>query len=148
MSVRTALAAIAAALFAGTAAAQDLEAYQQRKTDLASLSGLFGELHHIRRTCEPRLEGDVWRDRMKMLMELEEPQESEREAMVQAFNKGYRGAQQRFPACDRNARDYAAGRAAQGDAIVARLTQALRQAQDEAHAATPLIVAPPPATND
>jgi uncharacterized protein (TIGR02301 family) len=148
MSAQTVIAAIAACLLAGAAAAQDLESYEQRRTDLASLAGLFGELHHIRRTCEPRYEGDVWRERMKTLMDLEEPQESEREAMVQAFNKGYRDAQRRFPSCDRNARDYAAGRASQGDAIVARLTQSLRQAQEETFSASPLIVAPAPEIDD
>ncbi|PQA89424.1 TIGR02301 family protein [Hyphococcus luteus] len=126
------------------AAAQDLETYQQRQKDLTALSGLFGELHHIRRTCEPRYEGDVWRERMKKLIELEEPQNSEREAMVQEFNKGYRGARRRFPSCDRRARHYAAGRAAQGDAIIARLSEALRETGEETFEPSPYVIAPPP----
>lgn len=140
MFVRTLLAAVCLQL--GAAAAQTLETYQQRQQDLAGLSEIFGELHHIRRTCEPRYEGDVWRERMKKLIELEEPQQAEREAMVQGFNNGYRGAQQRFPDCDRRARDYAAGRAAEGDAIVARLTATLQQPQDGG-AAAPFLPARP-----
>ena len=141
MFVRIAIAALFLSL--GSAAAQTLESYQQRQQDLSALAGLFGELHHIRRTCEPRLEGDAWRDRMKKLMELEEPQSGEREAMVQAFNKGYRDAQRRYPSCDRRARDYAAGRSAEGDAIVARLTQSLQDTDDNAVTAQPYMLTPP-----
>lgn len=133
---------IAAVLLPFAAAAQTLETYQQRRQDLAELSEIFGELHHIRRTCEPRMEGDVWRDRMKKLIDLEEPQAAEREAMVQGFNDGYRGAQRRFPECDRRARDYAAGRAGEGDAIVVRLTVSLQRAQD-GDVAAPYLLAPP-----
>lgn len=125
----------------GSAAAQDLETYQQRQRDLAALAELFGEMHHIRRTCEPRFEADVWRERMKQLIELEEPQAQEREALVQQFNKGYRGAQSRFPACDRRARDYAAARAAQGDAVVRRLSEALLE--EDLAIASPYLITPP-----
>lgn len=135
MTIRSTLTAFAATaglfLLSAPAAAQDFESYQQRQEDLSALSELFGELHHIRRNCEPRFEGDVWRERMKTLLELEEPQTSEREALTQRFNRGYRNAQRRYPVCDRRARDYAAGRAAQGDRIVMRLTQSLREAQED-----------------
>ncbi len=147
MIIRFAIAAIFLS-FPTIAAAQDLQAYQQRQRDLAALSELFGELHHIRRTCEPRYEADTWRDQMKKLLELEEPQASEREAMVQRFNKGYRGAQRRFPACDRRARDYAAGRAEQGEAIVARLTESLKQTGDDAPGASPFWLTPAPGKNE
>jgi uncharacterized protein (TIGR02301 family) len=110
------------------ASAQSFEDYQSRKTDLVLLSSVFGELHHIRRQCDPRLEGDIWRERMKKLVELEEPQPAVREEMVAAFNKGYRAAQQRFPSCSRNARDHAAARAVRGDAIIVRLTTPLHEA--------------------
>lgn len=125
------------------ASAQDLETYQQRQRDLSALAELFGELHHLRRTCDPRYEADVWRERMKKMIELEEPQDAEREQLVQGFNKGYRNAQRRYPGCDRRARDYAAGRAAQGDAIVTRLTEALRQEQEaESFTASPYVITP------
>ncbi len=142
MIVRIAIAVLSLAAAASTAGAQDLDTYHQRQKDLTALSGLFGELHHIRRTCEPRFEGDVWRDRMKKLIELEEPQESEREAMVQEFNKGYRSASARFSGCDRRARDYAAGRAAQGDALIARLTETLHEAEEDPFIASPYMIAP------
>ena len=146
MRIRFAIAALIAVLpLAGHA--QDLQSYQQRQTDLANLAGLFGELHHIRRTCEPRYEADVWRDRMKKLISLEEPQSSEREAMVQQFNKGYRDARSRFSSCNRRARDYAASRAAQGDVIVSRLTEALHEAEDETFGASPYVLTVPAEQN-
>ncbi len=114
-------------LAASPAAAQDLEAYLERQRDLSLLSSLFGELHHIRRTCEPRYEADIWRDRMKKLITLEEPEEAMREKLVAQFNDGYRRAQRRFPGCSRDARDYAAARAATGDAIIRRLTASLEE---------------------
>lgn len=133
------------AAISGPALAQDLASYQQRQRDLAALAELFGEMHHLRRTCEPRLEGDVWRERMKKMIELEEPQADEREALVQRFNKGYRDAQRRFPSCDRRARDYAAGRAAQGDEVVARLTESLRETEpDSFSASSPYVLTAPP----
>lgn len=128
MRVRFFIAALSFACAASAAGAQTFDDYQLRQADLAALSSVFGELHHIRRTCEPRFEADVWRERMKKLVDLEEPQPAAREQMVAAFNKGYRAAQQHFPSCTRSARDHAAARAARGDAIVARLTAPLQEA--------------------
>lgn len=124
------IAVLAAVIFAMPASA-DLADYQRRINDLVALSNIFGELHHIRRTCEPRLEADAWRDRMKKLIDLEEPQNDARERMVKAFNAGYASAQKRFPYCDGAARDYAATRAAEGDVIVERLTAPLYEEMRE-----------------
>jgi len=107
---------------------QDFEDYQRRQSDIIAIAATFGDLHHIRRHCAPRREGDVWRERMKKLVELEEPQAAMREKMVTAFNNAYRNTQRRFPTCDRRARDYAAARAAQADAIVTRLMAPLYEA--------------------
>ena len=113
------------------AAAQDFEAYQQRQKDLVALSGVFGALHHLRRTCEPRREADRWRERMKQLVELEEPQTALREEMVGSFNAQYRNAQRRYLVCDRRARDRAASQALRGDDLVARLTAPLYEVMAE-----------------
>lgn len=113
-------------LAAAPAAAQ--EDYAARRAALTGLARIFGELHHIRRMCEPAREGDVWRDRMKRLIDLEEPSFDLREEMVGAFNDGYRSAQGRFDYCDRNAEDYAAARAMTGEALVSNLTAPLYEA--------------------
>ncbi len=114
----------AASAFSQEASAQDID-YAQRSRDLLTLSRVFGELHHIRRACEAWGEEEVWRNRMRKLVELESPQPDLRDRMVAAFNDGFRGAEQRFPYCDREARDYAAASAAEGDAVTARLTAPL-----------------------
>lgn len=123
------------------AQAQDYEAYVERQRDLTVISAIFGELHHIRRTCDPRYEADVWRERMKRLISLEEPDEQFREQLVAQFNDGYRKAQRAFPGCDRRARDYAAARAAQGEDIVRRLTAALEEEEDP-FVEGPLLIQP------
>lgn len=127
-SIVAMLAAFAIAAGLSAAAAQNYETYQQRQRDLVGLSAVFGDLHHIRRYCDPRHEADVWRERMKNIIELEAPLPEAREEMVAAFNRAYRSAQRRFPGCDRGARDYAAARAAQGDEIVERLKAPLYEA--------------------
>jgi len=115
------------ALGALPAAAQD--EYEARRAALAGLSQIFGELHHIRRLCEPEREGDIWRDRMKRLIDLEQPSFDLREEMVGAFNDGYSQAQARFAYCDRDAEDYAAARAMTGEALVSNLTASLYEAE-------------------
>ncbi len=124
MMKRVILAIFAATAVAHGSRAQEID-YAQRSRDLLTLSRVFGELHHIRRMCEAWGEEEVWRNRMRKLVELESPQTDLRDQMVAAFNEGFRGAEQRFPYCDREARDYAAASAAEGDAVTARLTAPL-----------------------
>lgn len=131
MMKRSFISAACALLLMSGATAQTYETYQQRRDDLYALSSIFGELHHIRRTCEPRLEADIWRERMKTLVDLEEPEPEARNEMVARFNKGYRAAQEHFPSCDRRARDHAAARASQGETIIARLTAPLEEALED-----------------
>lgn len=132
--------ALGLAPLAAPAAAQEYEQYVERQRDLTLISALFGELHHLRRTCEPRDEADVWRERMKQLISLEEPEDRVRNQLVTQFNDGYRRAQRSFPSCDRRARDYAAARAAQGEGIVRRLAASLEE--HEPYEDGPLLVQP------
>lgn len=105
--------------------------YKQRTADLTALSALFGELHHIRRLCEPRRESEIWRERMKRMIELEQPTSNLQNELVKAFNDGYRTAQTRFDRCDRRAEDFAASNAARGEARIARLMAPLYEGADE-----------------
>ncbi len=103
--------------------------YEARRAALTGLSRIFGEMHHIRRLCEPDREGDIWRDRMKRLIDLEQPAFDLREEMVGSFNDGYSSAQSRFAYCDRDAEDYAAARALTGEALVSNLTAPLYETE-------------------
>lgn len=119
---------IVAVLAAAPAFAQGSD-YGARQRELISLAQIFGELHHVRRACDPDREADVWRNRMKRLIDLEQPSFEAREQMVGAFNDGYVSAQARFPYCDRDAEDYAAARAYAGEALVSNLTAPLYAAE-------------------
>ena len=116
---------------AAYAAAEGYDDYRQRQQDLTALAAIFGDLHHIRRDCAPRAEADVWRERMKTLIDLEAPLPDARQEMIAAFNRAYRAAQRRYPVCNRRARDYAASQALRAEAIVARLTAPLYEALEE-----------------
>ncbi len=121
---------IAALLIAAApAVAQGGADYGARQRGLVSLARIFGEMHHVRRTCDPDREADIWRNRMKRLIDLEEPSVDVREQMVGAFNDGYVGAQARHPTCDRDAEDYAANRAYAGEALISNLTAPLIAAE-------------------
>ncbi|MEQ1931911.1 MAG: TIGR02301 family protein [Parvularculaceae bacterium] len=118
-------------LVATPAPAQPRIDYVQRAQDLETLSQAFGVMHHIRRMCEPRREAEVWRNRMRKLVELEQPQPALRDRMVEAFNTGFRDATARFEFCEEDARDYAAATAAQADTVVNRLMEPLYGALSE-----------------
>ncbi|MEL7240096.1 MAG: TIGR02301 family protein, partial [Planctomycetota bacterium] len=75
---------------------------------------------------------------MKKLVDLEEPTAAQRNAMVEAFNKGYRDARRAYASCERAAEDRAAASAAEGERIVEALASALRPA-DDALAAGPTV---------
>lgn len=140
MLIRNLLFPALALVLTGEAVAQSAEDYRRRQADLASISQIFGELHHIRRHCDPRREADLWRERMKRMIELEEPTESQQQELVRAFNRGFQGAQARYPSCDRRARDYAAARAMEGDGVLRRLAEPLYEQEQRGG---PLIVTIP-----
>ncbi|MBI1364985.1 MAG: TIGR02301 family protein [Alphaproteobacteria bacterium] len=114
--------------------------YAQRSEDLTSLSRAFGELHHIRRLCDPRAESEVWRERMRKLLDLETPAPALRDRMIEAFNDGFRSAESRFPYCDRDARNHAALVATQADKVATRLVEPIYQAMTQ----TPVVEPPRP----
>ena len=101
---------------------------EDRNDALVSLARIFGEMHHIRRLCGRGDEDDIWRERMKRVIELEAPSFEQRERMVLAFNDGYVSAQGRFPDCTSEAESYAASRAATGEALVSNIAASARAA--------------------
>ena len=100
--------------------------FERRQGDLVALSGVFGRLHHLRRLCEPRREAQTWRDHMKSIIELEEPDGGTRARMVAAFNDAYREAQSEFSQCSRIVEDVAAAEAVRGEAIASGLSSVAR----------------------
>jgi uncharacterized protein (TIGR02301 family) len=84
---------------------------------LVELAEVLGGSHYLRILCEGR--GDQrWRDYMRGVIE-REPQYNT--LLVEAFNRGYRNEETRFPVCDANTRQMEAELRARG----VRVAQAL-----------------------
>lgn len=116
------------------ASALQLEEFVKRQNNLVSLSGIFGELHHIRRTCVPALESTIWRDRMQNLVSLEEPDSETHLKMVTAFNDGFQKSKSLFSQCTKSAQEEGKNLAFRGATLVRDLTQPL-----EENTATPAL---------
>ena len=101
------------------------ETYLARKADLVQLSAVFGELHYLRRMCEPRREANIWRERMQTLIKLETPDSDTHRDMVVAFNDRFRSVQETYPECDQDARRAARDLAFKGSEIANRLSAPL-----------------------
>lgn len=106
-------------------AAQQTGDYRRRAEDLRDLAKIFGELHQIRRSCEPGSESEVWRNRMRKLIDLEMPTADLREDMIRSFNVGFRRGEEHYEYCDRDARRRAANLAEDGNEIATRLLEPL-----------------------
>lgn len=118
------------ALFAGAALAQP-PSYAERRAKLVSLAEVLGGAHSMGRLCAPETQSDVWRYRMMRLIELEQPSTQDRNAMVAAFNKGYRGVQTQFPECTEAARRESRRLAKRGEALVQDLSSMLYQLDED-----------------
>lgn len=112
---------------ASPAQGRQYDQYLQRQQDLVSLANIFGQLHHIRRTCNPRREANIWRERMQNLIELEEPDNDTHLNMVNAFNEGFRASRSSHPQCTRDAQDAGKDLAFKGNEIVQRLSAPLQE---------------------
>lgn len=95
--------------------------YLQRKSNLIALSGVFGALHHIRRTCNPRQESTIWRERMGTMIELEEPDSDTHLEMVNAFNDRFRETRTEFSTCTPQAQERGKDLSFEGAALVQAL---------------------------
>ncbi len=110
--------------------------YLKRQKDITVLAGFFGALHHLRRTCNPVLEAEIWRQRMQNLIALEEPDDKTHLGMVAAFNERFKASQKQYPECTRQALEVSRDIAFRGNEIVLRLTAPLKD-QTPAGSITP-----------
>lgn len=87
------------------------------RTQLVELAEVLGGSHYLRILCEGR--GDQrWRDYMRGVIEREPNYNA---VLVEAFNRGYRNEESRFPVCDATTRQMEAELRARG----LRVAQAL-----------------------
>ena len=97
--VRTALGPLLIALLllvpAGTASAQDTRPYDDK---LMRLSEILGAVHYLRELCGAD-EGQVWRDRMRELIDSEGTSALRRARLTRSFNRGYQGYSRTYRTC-------------------------------------------------
>ena len=92
------LAVLVAALAAGAPRplfAQDTKPYDDR---LLRLSEILGAIHYLRELCGAN-EGQLWRDRMRELLESEGTSALRRAKFTRSFNQGYNSYSRTYRAC-------------------------------------------------
>lgn len=76
-------------------AATDGKPYDEK---LLRLSEILGAVHYLRELCGAG-DGQVWRDRMRELMEAEGSSALRRARLTRSFNQGYRAYSRTYNAC-------------------------------------------------
>ena len=124
----------AAVICSGVAQAQELaqetDEFQSRDARLYRLVEVLGRTHHLRGTCAHG-ESEIWRNRMRRLVEAERPSVNTRKALIEAFNASFYDAKSEYPSCTPGAREEAAALAAEGRMLAASLAPPYRDTSHE-----------------
>ena len=88
-------AAAASAAAQGTVASQETKPYDER---LFRLSEILGAVHYLRELCGAN-DGQLWRDRMRELMDAEGSTALRRAKLTRSFNNGYRSYSRTYNSC-------------------------------------------------
>ena len=80
---------------AAPARAQDVKPYDER---LLRLSEILGAVHYLRELCG-NSDGQLWRERMRDLMEGEGSSALRRAKLTRSFNTGYRSYSRTYQTC-------------------------------------------------
>jgi len=123
------LAAMMATLpLTATAQNETTSAWQQRSTDLVTMSHLLGNLHHFHQLCYAGdWRPDLYRDRMKEMVSLEDPYETLKDDMINGFNEAYRETSANYAQCTAAAVEAMRQAASNGDVVAGRLAAPYRQ---------------------
>jgi uncharacterized protein (TIGR02301 family) len=95
----SAAAGLLALFVAASASAQDTRLYDDK---LMRLSEILGAVHYLRELCGAE-EGQLWRDRMRELIEAEGSSALRRARLTRSFNKGYQGYSRTYRTCTASA---------------------------------------------
>ena len=117
-------AAILAACLAAPLVAQSRSSADDRPYDdqLMRLSEILGAVHYLRELCGAD-EGQLWRDEMQKLVQVEGTTAIRRAKLVKGFNKGYRGYRRTYRSCTEPARQAVERFMEEGEQIAAVLVQ-------------------------
>ena len=83
----------------GTVASQETKPYDER---LLRLSEILGAVHYLRELCGAN-DGQLWRDRMRELMDAEGSSALRRAKLTRSFNNGYRSYSRTYNNCTASA---------------------------------------------
>lgn len=116
--VLPALVVIASVLGPGAPAQETDESYDDQ---LLRLAEILGAIHHLRDICGFD-EGQLWREKMLELLEVEDPPGQFRARMIASFNNGYRGFRRTYLSCTGSAKTAETRFLTEGAQIAADLT--------------------------
>ncbi|MEE9329474.1 MAG: TIGR02301 family protein [Parvularculaceae bacterium] len=105
--------------------------YRGRQDHLVLLAETLGELHHLRQLCHRNSRPDLWRERMKELVTLEEPVAVTRQKMIEGFNHRFKKAEKKWTNCAFDAVEQARSLAREGRAIANLLADPFQQPSGE-----------------
>ena len=111
----------AAALGQGAIAPPDSKPYDER---LLRLCEVLGAVHYLRELCGAN-DGQLWRDRMRELMEAEGSSALRRAKLTRSFNNGYRSYSRTYSACTASAQTAITRFLAEGADIADSLTKSV-----------------------
>lgn len=94
-TIAAALASALVLLPAGAMAAGDSKPYDEK---LIRLAELLGAVHYLRELCSAD-DGQIWRDRMRELVDSEGTSALRRAKLTRSFNQGYRSYSRTYISC-------------------------------------------------
>jgi uncharacterized protein (TIGR02301 family) len=123
LAARLCVSALAVALTASALAAQttgtDVRPYDDK---LLRLCEILGAVHYLRELCGAN-DGQLWRDRMKELMDSEGSSALRRAKLTRSFNNGYRSYSRTYSTCSASAQTAINRFLAEGAEIAANLVK-------------------------
>ena len=116
-----AAASVGAAIGQGGLAPPDTKPYDDR---LMRLSEVLGAVHYLRELCGAN-DGQLWRERMRELMDAEGSSALRRAKLTHSFNNGYRSYSRTYNSCTASAQTAIARFLAEGADIAEALTKSV-----------------------
>lgn len=108
----------ATSAFAQVGPAPDAKPYDDR---LMRLSEILGAVHYLRELCGAN-DGQLWRDRMRELMDAEGSSALRRARLTRSFNNGYRSYSRTYSSCTQPAQTAIARFLAEGAELANGMT--------------------------
>jgi uncharacterized protein (TIGR02301 family) len=101
LALLSAAVAICAAALPAHAAGPDGKPYDDK---LMRLAEIMGAVHYLRELCSAN-EGQLWRERMKELLDAEGSSALRRARLTRSFNQGYRSYNRTYVTCTPSAQN-------------------------------------------